>query len=55
MTNHEKIKQMSEMELASEINNLMSEMYRVYCKGCPESKYRCNDAILKYLESEVAE
>ena len=52
MTNHEKIKQMPETELASEINNLMTEMCRSYCKGCPETKYRCDDAIMKYLESE---
>ena len=55
MTKSQQIKQMTDAELAAEINSLMSEMYRVYCKGCPESKYRCNDAILKYLESEVAE
>lgn len=55
MTKSEQIKQMTDAELASEINNLMSEMCRIYCNGCPESKYRCNDAIVKYLESEVAE
>lgn len=43
MTKSEQIKQMTDAELASEINNLMSEMCRIYCKGCPESKYRCND------------
>ncbi len=53
MTKYEKIKQMNERELASEINNLMSEMCRVYCKGCVETKYRCDEAIKKYLRSEV--
>ena len=49
MTKSEKIKQMSEMELASEINDLMSQMCRRFCKGCPETKYRCDEAVLKYL------
>ena len=55
MTKSQQIKQMADAELASEINNLMSEMCRIYCKGCPESKYRCDDVVMKYLESEVAE
>lgn len=55
MTKSEKIKQMSDVELASEINNLMTEMCRMYCKGCPETKYRCDEAILKYLKSEIRE
>jgi hypothetical protein len=53
MTKSEKIKQMNDVELASEINNLMSEMCRGYCKGCVETKYRCDEAILKYLRCEV--
>lgn len=53
MTKSEKIKQMTDAELASEIDNLMSEMCRRYCKGCPETKYRCDEAILNYLRCEV--
>lgn len=53
MTKSQQIKQMTDAELASEINNLMSEMCRRFCKGCPETKYRYDEAILKYLESEV--
>lgn len=53
MTKSEKIKQMNDVELASEINNLMSEMCRGYCKGCAETKYRCDKSILKYLRCEV--
>lgn len=53
MTKSEKIKQLSDTELASEINDLMARLCRQFCRGCPETKYRCDEAVLKYLKSEV--
>ena len=55
MTKAEQIKQMTESEMASEINNLLSEMCRRFCKGCKESGYRCDEAVKKYLRTEVKE
>jgi len=53
MTKSEQIRQMNDDELASEINDLMSQMCRRFCKGCPETKYRCDEAVMKYLRSEA--
>ncbi|MBC3889493.1 hypothetical protein GH810_14350 [Acetobacterium paludosum] len=53
MKKAEQIKQMNDIELASEINNLMAEMCKQYCRGCEKTKYRCDEAVKKYLRSEV--
>ena len=53
MTKSAQIRQTDDDELASEINDLMSQMCRRFCMGCPETKYRCDDAIMKYLKSET--
>lgn len=55
MTKAEQIKQMSKHELAKEINILMNELCRRFCKGCKNSGHRCETAVNKYLESEVTE
>ena len=55
MKKAEQIKEMTDAELAAEINNLISEMCRRFCRGCKESGYRCDEAVKKYLESEVRE
>jgi len=55
MTKAEQIKQMTDSELAAEINNMISEMCRRFCKGCKESGYRCDEAVKKYLETEAKE
>ncbi len=55
MTKAEQIKQMTETELAEEINILINEICRRFCRGCKESGYRCDEAVKKYLESEGRE
>ncbi len=55
MTKADKIRQMTDSELAAEINNMVSEMCRRFCKGCKESGYRCDEAVKKYLGTEESE
>lgn len=55
MTKSEQIRNMTDDQLATEVNSLMAIMCRHYCKGCKQSKYNCFSAIKKYLSETVPE
>jgi len=52
MTKGDQIRQMTDKELAQEINTISSNLCN-YCTGCDEAKFRCDKAMLNYLSSEV--
>lgn len=52
MTKGDQIRQMSNKELAQVFNKISSNLCN-YCNGCDEAKYRCSEAVMNYLSSEV--
>lgn len=52
MTKGDQIRQMTDKELTQMINKIGNNMCN-YCKGCDESKFRCDEAVMNYLRSEV--
>ena len=54
MKNRDLIRTATDEKLANLLNDLISgTLCRHYCKGCKESKYDCQPAVIKFLNSEV--